>query len=164
MIILSSCLIWQTMSFILPLNEYGCVYAWTMLGNIATDRLTEDGNFGKKNHLFRWSLFWSWRLFKQEKLSYSGHRKPARIHWKADAPTTSRWQGEAVTVNGDRYQVMLNEFLFTKNLSGGYFNRAALSATQPKLQSMFCALFLKIVLSDAELTTHPKKVIVWCGF
>ena len=36
----------------------------------------------KKNHLFKWSLFWSWRHF--------GHRKPAHIHWKPDkAPKTS---------------------------------------------------------------------------
>ena len=31
----------------------------------ACDRLTEDADFGKKNHLFRWSSFWSWRLCKQ---------------------------------------------------------------------------------------------------
>ena len=36
MVTLSSCLIWQIISFILPPNEYGCVYAWTMLGNTAT--------------------------------------------------------------------------------------------------------------------------------
>ena len=36
MVTLSSCLIWQIISFILSPNEYGCVYAWTMLGNIAT--------------------------------------------------------------------------------------------------------------------------------
>ena len=61
MVTLSSCRIWQIICFILPLNEYGCVYAWTTLGNIAWDRLTEDADFGKKNHLFRWSWFWSWR-------------------------------------------------------------------------------------------------------
>ena len=33
-------------------------------------------DFGKKNHLFRWS-------------SHLGHRKPARIYWKVDAPKTS---------------------------------------------------------------------------
>ena len=53
-----------------------------------------------------------------------GHRKPARIQFKANAPKTSNCiiqpflfenaQGEAVTVNGDRYRAMLNEFLFTK--------------------------------------------------
>ena len=42
----------------------------------------------KKNHLFRWNLFWSWRVCKQAKFSYLGHRKPALIHWKADAPKT----------------------------------------------------------------------------
>ena len=54
----------------------------------ACDRLTEDAHFGKKNHLFRWSLFWSWLVCKQAKLSHLGHRKPIRIHWKADAHKT----------------------------------------------------------------------------
>ena len=48
----------------------------------------------------------------------------------------------------------MNEFLFTKieeeDIRFG-FNRTALRATQPKLHSMFCALFLKISLSAAEL-------------
>ena len=35
-----SCPIWQIISFILPPNEYGCVYAWTTLGNIVTFRFT----------------------------------------------------------------------------------------------------------------------------
>ena len=43
-------------------------------------------------------------------------------------------QEEAVTVNGDRYRAMLNEFLRRRN-------RTVLRATQPKLHSMFCALF-----------------------
>ena len=41
------------------------------------------------NHLFRWSSFWYWRVCKQTKLSHLGHRKPACIYWKADAPKTS---------------------------------------------------------------------------
>ena len=144
------------------------------LGNIATDRLAEDADFGKKNHLFRWCSFWSWRVCKQEILWHLGHKKPARILWKADAPKTSHclvwilvqrhnWanfffeneQGEAVTVNGDRYRAMLNEVLFTKiekeDLATFDSNRAALRATQPTLYSMFYALFLKIALSAAEL-------------
>ena len=53
----------------------------------ACDRLTKDAHFGKKkNHLFRWSSFWSWRVCKLAKLSHLGHRKPVRIHWK---PKTS---------------------------------------------------------------------------
>ena len=43
----------------------------------------------KKDHLFRWGSFCSWRLCKQAKLSHLGHRKPVRIQWKADAPKTS---------------------------------------------------------------------------
>ena len=49
-ITLSLCLFWQIISFILPPNEYGCVYAWTR--NIATDRLTEDADFGKTKIIF----------------------------------------------------------------------------------------------------------------
>ena len=64
-------------------------------------------------------------------------------------------QGETVTVNGDRYRPMLNEFLFTKLkrriLATFGFNSTALRATKPKLHSMFCALFLKIALSAAKL-------------
>ena len=48
MVTLRSCLIWQIISFILQPNEYGCVYTWTTLRNIATDRFTEDADFGKK--------------------------------------------------------------------------------------------------------------------
>ena len=36
MVILRSCLIWPIIYFIIPLYEYGCVYAWTTLRNIAT--------------------------------------------------------------------------------------------------------------------------------
>ena len=34
-------------------------------------------DFGKKNHLFRWNSFRSWRVCKQTKLSHLGHRKSA---------------------------------------------------------------------------------------
>ena len=46
----------------------------------------------------------------------------------------------------------LNKFLYTKIEQEGIGNiRTALRATQLKLHSMFCALFLKIALSAAEL-------------
>ena len=64
-------------------------------------------------------------------------------------------QGEAVTVNGDRYRAVLNEFLFTtiqeEDMATFGFNRTALRATQPKLHLMFCALFMMIALSATEL-------------
>ena len=79
-----------------------------------------------------WSSFWSWRVCKQAKLSHLGHG-PARIHWKDDAAKTSHclvrfWsrgiieQGEAVTVNGNLYRAILNEFLFTKIEKGDIGN------------------------------------------
>ena len=86
MIILSSCLIWQIISFILAQNEYGCVYAWTTLGSEPTIDLQKMTILGKNNYFFRWSSFWSWRLCKQAKLSHLWHRKPTGIHWKADEP------------------------------------------------------------------------------
>ena len=62
----------------------------------------------------------------------------------------------AFTVNGDRYRALLNEILCTKLenvkiLATFGFNRMALRAAQTKLHLMFCALFLKIALSAAEL-------------
>ena len=64
-------------------------------------------------------------------------------------------QLEAVTVNDDRYRAMLYEFLFTKleeeDIGTIWFQRTALLATWPQLHSMFCALYLKIALSAAEL-------------
>ena len=83
---LSSCLIWQIISFILSPNEYGCVYA--SLSGPAID-LQKMPILAKKNHLFKWSSFWSWWVCKQVKLPQVRHSKPARIHWKADAPKTS---------------------------------------------------------------------------
>ena len=89
MVILSSCLIWPIISFILPSNDYGCVYAWTTLESGPAIDLKKMPILAKKNHLFRWSSFWSWRVCKQAKLSHLGHKKNARIHWKANAPKTS---------------------------------------------------------------------------
>ena len=58
MITLSSCMIWQIISFILPPNEYGCVYAWTTLeklrryfenhGNVAECVRKLSTDFGRR--------------------------------------------------------------------------------------------------------------------
>ena len=95
----------------------------------------------KKNQIFRWSSFWSCRVCTQANLSHLGHRKSARIHWKTDARKTSHslvrilvqrhnWtiffeneEGETVTVNGDRYRAMWNDFCF-------WFLKIALSAAE----------------------------------
>ena len=88
MVTLSPCLIWQIISFILPPNEYGCVNA--SLSGPAIDLQKMPILAKKKNHLFRWSSFWSWRVCKHAKLLHLGHSKPARIHWKSDALKTSQ--------------------------------------------------------------------------
>ena len=89
MVIHIPCLIWQIISFILPPNEYGCcVYAWATLGSGRAIDLQKLPILAKKNHLFSWSSFWFWRVCKQAKLSHFGQKKPARIHWKGDAPKT----------------------------------------------------------------------------
>ena len=143
------------------------VYTLEERWEVSLRRLTEDDDFDK-NHLFRWNSFWSWRVCKQVKLSHLRHRKPARIHWKADAPNSGcgfwpkgiigsfffeNMQVEAVTVNGDRYRStnFCSQKLKRRILITFGFNRTALLATQPKLHSMFCPLFLKIALSAAEL-------------
>ena len=63
-------------------------------------------------------------------------------------------QGEAVTVNGDRYRGILNEFLFTKirkeDIDNKWFQLDC-ATCHTALHSMFCALFLKIALSAAGL-------------
>ena len=94
------------------------------------DRLTEDADFGKKNHLFRWISFWSWRICRQSKIVAFGAQK-TRTHTLKSRRTQSeslfgadlgpehnsaiflrKWAGRGRY--GDRYWAMLNEFLFTK--------------------------------------------------
>ena len=66
-------------------------------------------------------------------------------------------QREAFTVNGDRYRARWNNFcaqkLKRRILATFNFNRTALRATQPKLDLMFYALFLKIVV--------VQQVVCW---
>ena len=79
MVTLSSCLISQLISFILLPNEYIVYTLEQRWANWAGDRLTEDTDFGKKKSSFQ----------MKQNLAHLGHRKPACIHWKADAPKTS---------------------------------------------------------------------------
>ena len=157
MVTLCSCLIWQIISFILPPNEYGCVYAWTILGSGPAIDLQKMPILAKKNHLFSWSLFWSRQVCKQAKLSHLGHRTPKTCHclvqilvkrhiWAiflrnwARRGRYSQWR----SLSGHVERIFVH-----KNWRG--FNRTSLGATQQKLHSLFCALFLKIALSAAEL-------------
>ena len=82
---LSSYLIWQIISFILPLNEYGYVYAWTRLESrpaIDLQKMSILTKKKKKKFIFSDEAHFDLK----QKLSHLWHRKPARIHWNADAP------------------------------------------------------------------------------
>ena len=111
------------------------VYACTTLGNIATDRLTEDVDFGKKKKKIIFSAEAHFDLggyVNRQNCRIWGTENP---HAYFEKPTHTKqvfvgggfWsrgiigpfffeneQGEAVRVNGDCYRAMLNEFLFTK--------------------------------------------------
>ena len=94
MVTLSWCLIWQIISFILPTNEYGCVYAWTTFGRgpaIDLQKITilVKKNSIKQNKVNVWCGFWSRGII-------------GLFFFEND-------QGEAATLSGDRYRAMLNE-------------------------------------------------------
>ena len=133
MLALSSCLIWQIIPFILPPNEYGCVYAWTTLGSVPARSTYIRCRFWQKKIIFSDKVHFDsgGYVYKQNyciwvtKNPYAYIEKP--IHPKQVTVWCGFWfrgsigpfffeneQGEAVTVNGNRYRAMLNEFLFTK--------------------------------------------------
>ena len=84
-------------------------------GKWACDRLTEDADFGQNI------------IFSDEAYFDLGRAQKTLTHPKRVTVWCGFWsrgiigqyffeneQGQAVTVNGDRYRAMLNEFLFTK--------------------------------------------------
>ena len=118
MVTLNSCLIWQIISFILPPNEYVCVYA--SLSGPAIDWqkkiiFSDEAHF----HLVGYVNKQNYRIWATEN-SHAYIEKlthPKRVTAWCDiiGPVFfENEQGETVTVNGDRYRAMLNQFLFTK--------------------------------------------------
>ena len=132
----------------------------------------------KKNHLLRWSSFWSWRVCKRAKLSHLGQRKSARIHWKVDAPKTShclvrilvqRHYGPFFFENeqGDRYRAILNEFLFTKNeeedIDNIWFQQdGATCLTVEATLDILCPVFGDRIISRRADVVWPPRTII-CG-
>ena len=111
-------------------------------------------------------------------MSHLGHRKPARIHWKANAPKTSHClvrilmqmhkmskerplQSMSIVI-GPCWTNFCSQKLKRRILALFSFNRTALRATQPKLHSKFWALFLKILLSATELMSFGHlEAAIW---
>ena len=105
-------------------NEYSCVYAWTTLGNICdrkcrfwhSDEAHLDlGGYVNKQNCRIWGL-------ENPHANIEKPTYPKRVTvWCGFSSRGiigpfffENEQGETVTVNGDRYRTMLNEFLFTK--------------------------------------------------
>ena len=113
-------------------------------------------------------------------MSRLGHRKPASTHWKADAPKTSHYLMRILVQRNNwvifiwkwarrgRYSQRrsLSSHLWTKieeeDIGNIWFDQDGISALQPKLHSMFCALFLKLALSAAELMSFGHLgAVIW---
>ena len=130
-----------------------------MLGKWVCDRLTEDADFGKKNHEAHFDL----GGYVNKHLGHRYIEKPT--HPKRVTVWWGFWfrgiiffeneRVEAVPVNGDRYRAMLNEFLLTKIEEGDigriWFQQNGATCHTAKAILDVCALFLKITLSAAEL-------------
>ena len=142
MVTLSSCLIWQISSFILSPNEYGCLYAWTRLGSGPAIDLQKMPILAKKIIFSDETPFDLGEYVNKQNCLIWGTEYP---HAYIEKPKNPKWvtvwcgfwsrciigpfffqneQGEAVTVNDNRYRAMLNEFLFTKqhlvSIGGSY--------------------------------------------
>ena len=157
MITLSSCLICQIISFILPRNEYGCVCAWTTLGHYFENQGNVLAHFDLGGYVNKQNC----RIWGTED-PHAYIEKPT--HPKRVTVWCGFWsrgiigpfffenkQTEVVTVNGNRYRAMLNEFLFTKiedeNIG---FNRTV-------LHSVFCFLLLRINSRRANIFWPPRS-------
>ena len=95
-------------------------------GKWACDRLIEDADFGKKKFNFSDEAHFDLGGYvNKQNYRIWGTENP--MHSKGVTVWCGFWfrgiigpfffeneQGEDVTVNGDRYRAMLNEFLFTK--------------------------------------------------
>ena len=122
-------------------------------------------NHHQKNHHFGWRSLWSWRICKQAKLSYLGHRKPARIHWEADALKTSHCLVR-IFVQRHNWAIFLRKWARRGRCSqwrllsghvkrifvhwtwrGGTFGFNRMACHKLKLHSMFCSLFEDRIIS-----------------
>ena len=157
MVTLSSCLIWQIMSFILAPNEYGCVYAWTTLGNIATLHcrfwqkkiiFSDEAHFdlggyvnkqncrilGTENDALKTSHCLVWILVQR-------HNSAIVLRKWAKRGRYSPWG--SLSGHVEWILVKINQKLKRRILTTFGFNRTVLRATQ----SMFCSLVLKSLMS-----------------
>ena len=130
----------------------------------------------KKNYLFRWSSFLTWRVCKQAKFvafvtqKTRTHTLKSRINqneslFGADFGIFffENKQDEAVTVNGYRYRAMLKEFLCTKieeqDVGNILFQQdGAMCHTVEVILDVFRALFEdRIISRRADVVWPPHS-------
>ena len=170
MVTLSLCPIWQTINFILPPNECGCVYA--SLSGPAID-LQKMPIMAKKTIFSDEANFDLGGYVNKQNCRIWGTENPHTYIEKLTHPKqVTVWCGfwsrgiigrfssklskerplySTAIVIGPCWTNTCSQKLKRRILATFGFNRTVLRATQPKQHSMSCALFLKIALSAAEL-------------
>ena len=109
----------QIISFILPPNEY-CVYAWTTLGKGPAIDLQKMPIFGLGGYVNKQNCRICGTENPHTYIEKLMHPKRVTVwcgFWSRSIigqVFVKNEQGKAVTVNGDGYRAMLNEFLFIK--------------------------------------------------
>ena len=163
MLTLILCLIWQIISFILSPNDYGCVSAWTTLGSGPAIDLQKMPILAKKkiNFLHEAHFDLGGYVNKQNCRIWGTENQHTYIEKPTHPKRATVWcgfwsRGIIGTFSFKNvYRAMLKEFLYTKieeeDIGNIWFQQDGAAATQPKLHSMFCVLFLMIALSAAEL-------------
>ena len=117
MITFSSCVIWQIISFILPTNEYGCVYAWTMLEDRPAIDLQKMSFLAKKIIYSDEAHFEVGEYINKQNSRIWGVENPhAYIEKPTHPKRVTLWCGFGYggIIRIFCYRAMLNEFLFTK--------------------------------------------------
>ena len=126
MVTRSSCLIAQIINLILPPNEYDCVFAVTTPGRCTFWQKKKKIIFSDEAHFDLGGY-----VNKQNCCIWGTENPHAYVEKPTHPKRVTVWygfwsrgiigpfffeneQGEVVTVNGDRYRAMMNEFWFTK--------------------------------------------------
>ena len=142
----SSCLIWQIISFMLLPNEYGCVYAWTTLES----RFAID--FQKMPILAKQIIFSDEAHFDLGEYVKKHNCRICRICLCIRLNNAGKLVCDRLTENSDFGLKII--FSDEPHLDlGGYINKQndrIWGTENPH--------------TCTEKSTHPKRVIVWCGF
>ena len=168
-LVLISCLIWQIISFILPPNEYGCVYTWTMLESgpaidlqkmpILAKRIIfsyethfDLGGYVNKQNYRIWGTENPHAYIERRRTQNESLFGADFGHFSSKMSKERPLQSIAIVI-GPCWMNFCSRKLKRRILATSGFNRTALCALQPKLHSMFSAPFLKNALLAAKLTS-----------